>query len=411
MNTNHSAPKRTAILSIDIEQLDGCISGLENYDRALLIFRFRRAVVGRANCPVRNGEVSIQEIRSRMSNVAWPVWSELARPQASLPLPSATVAVCTRDRTDDLAACIPSLLPLAERGYEVLIIDNCPSDSKTQDLVSQYPQIRYVREPNPGLDYARNRALLEAQTEIVAFTDDDARVEEGWITSLLENFEDPTVAVATGITLPAELDTEAQRWFEDTNGFGRGFIRQVFEADTLLPLASGRAGAGVNMAIRRSALDEIGLFDVALDGGTLSRSGGDQEFFYRALARGFRIVYEPRAIVWHKHRRDWESLRSTVHGYGVGVFAWWTSALIHEREMTLLWRGPSWFFNYHVRNLAQALLGRPGHMPLDLCWAEFRGALIGSISYVRATRRLTTLGRYYRPGTGSKPLTQLEVSV
>jgi GT2 family glycosyltransferase len=282
---------------------------------------------------------------------------------------------------------------LAAEGFEILIVDNCPSDQSTAELVSRHPPIRYIHEPTPGLDAARNRALAEARGEVVAFTDDDARVDQGWLTALLENFEDPTVAVVTGITMPAELETEAQRWFEEKDGFGRGFVRQEYDAETLLPLAAGRVGAGVNMAIRRSAVEEIGLFDLALDGGTLSRSGGDQEFFFRALSRGFRIVYEPRALVWHKHRREWDALRHTLYGYGVGVFAWWTSALLNERETTLLWRAPRWFFEYHVRNLSRALLRRPGHVPLDLAWAEFLGAVAGPASYFRARRRVARSDR------------------
>jgi glycosyltransferase involved in cell wall biosynthesis len=384
---------RTAVLSIDIEKLDNDLVGLAGYGQALLVFRFRRAIVGQATCRVRQGKVSVQEIRSLMGKVSWPAWQELARPKSQHPLPSASIAVCTRDRTAELASCLQSLLPFADQGYEILIVDNCPSDQSTFELVGRYPQIRYVHEPIPGLDSARNRALIEAQGQVVAFTDDDAIVDQGWLQALLENFEDPTVAVVTGITLPAELDTEAQRWFEATNGFARGFVREVYESDTLLPLAAGRVGAGVNMAIQRSTVHEIGLFDVALDGGTLSRSGGDQEFFFRTLSRGYRIVYEPRALVWHRHRREWKALRNTLYGYGVGVFAWWTSALLQERETTLLWRAPKWFWQYHVRNLLRALFHRPGHYPVDLAWAEFCGAITGPISYLRARRKVKHGGR------------------
>jgi GT2 family glycosyltransferase len=391
--TDKPNKNRTAIVAVDVEKLENDIAQLQGFDKALIVFLFRRAVVGQAYCPVRKGRIAVQDIRSHMEGVGWPAWQELARPKVRHTLPSASVAVCTRDRAADLAECIKSLLPIAAQGHEILIVDNCPGDQSTNELVSRYPQIRYILEPAPGLDVARNRALKESRGEIVAFTDDDAHVDEGWLRALLENFEDPTVAVVTGITLPAELDTEAQRWFEESNGFGRGFVREVYEADTLPPLAAGRVGAGVNMAIRRSAVEQIGLFDVALDGGTLARSGGDQEFFYRTLSRGFRIVYEPRALVWHKHRREWEALRNTLYGYGVGVFAWWTSALLNERETTLLWRAPRWFVEYHVRNLVRACIRRPGHVPLDLAWAEFRGAIVGPVNYLRARRRVARAGR------------------
>ncbi len=180
-----------------------------------------------------------------------------------------------------------------------------------------------------------------------------------WLNALLSNFDDPMVAVVTGLTLPLELETGAQQWFEQTNSFGRGFVRKVFDLNTISPLAAGGVGAGVNMAIRRSALEEIGMFDELLDGGTSTLSGGDQEFFYRTLARGFRIVYEPKAVVHHKHRRDRQALRHTIYGYGVGLFAWWTRALLIEREFSLLLAAPSWFLQHHVRHLLRSLLQSP----------------------------------------------------
>jgi len=82
------------------------------------------------------------------------------------------------------------------------VVDNCPADTTTASLVAGYPEIEYVLEPRPGLDTARNRGLHAATGEIIAFTDDDAQVEEGWLDALRANFDDPLVAVVTGLTLP-----------------------------------------------------------------------------------------------------------------------------------------------------------------------------------------------------------------
>jgi GT2 family glycosyltransferase len=383
-------PSRVAVREVDIEQLDGDLSGLEGYELALVIFRWQGAVVGQSRLPVKGGRVSLAAIRKSLPGVAWAVWKRMVSPHldTSAPLPSASVVVCTRNRTDELAGCLESLAPLVAQGYEVIIVDNCPSDDSTADLVAQYPNIRYVRELQPGAGAARNRGLLSATQEIVAFTDDDARVDAGWLTALLRNFGDPLVAMVTGITMPLELETDAQIWFEWTNGFQRGFERREFDSQTLNPLSAGLVGASVNLAIRRSVIDEIGLFDEALGPGTAARCGEDHEYFYRALSRGHRIVYEPAALVWHRHRREWDSLRRTIHAYGSGVYAWWTRALFVEKELSLLKLAPQYFWQQHIKNLIRALLGRPGHMPLDLAWAEFRGVLAGPGGYRKARRQL-----------------------
>ena len=69
-------------------------------------------------------------------------------------------------------------------------------------------------------------------------------------------------------------------------------------------IGSGAYGTGANMAFRRSLFHQIGFFDPALDVGTVTNGGGDLDMFYRVIQEGHTLVYEPRAIVRHRHRRD-----------------------------------------------------------------------------------------------------------
>jgi GT2 family glycosyltransferase len=395
---------RAAVLEIQLDQLDEGVSGLDGYERALVLYRMGEAVLGQAWLPVHQSRIYPDTFRASLPSLAWTIWAHTLsqEPRPAGPLPTASVVVCTRNRTEDLANCLPGLALLAEQGCEVIVVDSCPTYDTTARLVATYPQIRYIYEPRPGAGIARNRGLLAAAGEVVAFTDDDARVDPGWLKALLHSFDDPMVAAVTGLTMPLELESAAQLWFELTNGFGRGFLRKQFDASTLNPLAAGLVGASVNVAIRRSVLEEVGLFDEALGPGTPSCSGEDHEFFYRLLAHGFRIVYEPDALVWHRHRGDWKSLQQALFGYGVGVFAWWTRALLVEKEWTLLWLGTSWFWQHHVKNYFQALFRRPGSMPLDLARAELRGALAGPTRYRRSRRWLAELALSTQPQTGYK---------
>lgn len=381
--------QRTAVREVHIEHLDD-LTGLYDCQKVFVVFRLKGAVVGQAWLSVTDGCVTAAQLRNGLSPSAWHIWQRLTEesqePEQSPP--TASIVVCTHNRTEDLAQCLSRLSPLTMQGHEIIVVDSCPRDDNTARLVASYPMIRYVYEPRPGAGIARNRGLLAATQQFVAFTDDDALIDKNWLPALLRNFRDPSVAVVTGITMPSELETEAQRWFEKISGFGRGFDRKEFDAMSLSPLAAGLVGASVNVAIRRAALKEIGLFVESLGPGTISGSGEDHEFFYRTLARGYRIVYEPAALVWHRHRKDWDSLRHTLYGYGVGVFAWWTHAFLEERELTLLWHAPNWFREYYLRNLVRSLLKRPDHTPLELAWAEFSGALMGPINYFRSRRQL-----------------------
>ena len=77
-----------------------------------------------------------------------------------------SVIVCTRDRTEQLNRCLNELLSVKYPEYEIIVVDNAPSDERTAKLVENLDSVRYVREDNPGLDWARNRGIEEAKYEI-----------------------------------------------------------------------------------------------------------------------------------------------------------------------------------------------------------------------------------------------------
>ena len=107
------------------------------------------------------------------------------------------------------------------------MIDNSPSDDSTRRLVAgDFPDLRYVHEPRPGLDIARNRALLEARGDIIASIDDDAVADCHWYESLVGAFSGfPRAAVCTGRVEALTLETKGQRMFEANGGFSRGKTR------------------------------------------------------------------------------------------------------------------------------------------------------------------------------------------
>jgi GT2 family glycosyltransferase len=386
----------TAVLDLDLQQLPPAITVPERYHRALILIRLRGRPVGQALLPVVGGRVGGDNLRDELMYAAdsafWEQWLRdylgwrEERGTNSTP-PVATVGVCTRDRPEDLRRCLEALMRLPDDGQELLVIDNCPSTDATRRLVEGYGGVRYVREDRPGLDIARNRALREAKHEIIAFTDDDAAPDPGWLRALLRNFDDPLVLCATGLTMPLELETEAQECFQRLGGLGRGFKRTVFDSTKYDPLEGWVAGAGVNMALRRSVLQYVGPFDEALDVGTPTHGGGDTEMFARILAAGYRIVYDPEALSWHRHRSTWEELRRQLYGYELAGFAVWTRSLLFEGELGALNQACDWIWR-ESRTLTHSLLRRPGNTPLGLVLARFHGAAVGPWIYLYSRWRL-----------------------
>jgi cellulose synthase/poly-beta-1,6-N-acetylglucosamine synthase-like glycosyltransferase len=388
----------TAVLDLDLSNLPDIVEPLAAYEQALILIRFKGYPVGQVTLPVINGQLDCKKIRERMISAASSnFWKRCLQNYLNCNQdkysenapPPVTVAICTRDRPDDLRRCLENLMKLPDDGQEILVIDNCPATDATKQVVSLFPQVKYVLEKKPGLDVARNRALYEAKHEIVAFTDDDAAPDPNWLRMLTRNFSDPLVLAVTGLIMPLELETKAQEWFEIYSPFGKGFERYVFDDTKIHPLATGSVGAGANMALRRCVLKDLGGFDECLDAGTPTCSGGDHEYFSRILSKGYRIVYEPGALSWHRHRRTWDELRKTLRGYGVGVYSWWTRKIFLEKDWRVIRPAIAWLLQSQIPIFLTSLLRLPGSVPLDLILAELSGCLVGPIIYLKNRRNCT----------------------
>lgn len=385
----------TAVLDLDIGALPPAIDGLARYDSALVLLRLEGRPVGQALLPVVNGRAGGHDLRASLLAAAdsafWEAWLQAyldVRPLAPTagPLPRASVAVCTRDRSEDLRRCLTALLAMPDDGQEIIIVDNAPASDATRRLVAAYPRVRYLHEPRPGLDVARNCALRAARHDIVAFTDDDAAPDPRWLRTLLRNFADPLVMAVTGLTMALELETEAQVQFQRYGAFGRGFKRVVYDAGWHDPLLGWQAGAGVNMALRRSVLEQVGPFDEVLDAGTPTHAGGDSDMFRRILSAGYRIVYDPEALNWHRHRRTQAELQHQLMGYEIAGFAILARGLFFEGNYDTLRQACAWL-RRELPGLRRALLRQPGGPPRATVLARFRGAALGPWMYLYARWR------------------------
>jgi glycosyltransferase involved in cell wall biosynthesis len=298
--------------------------------------------------------------------------------------PKISVVICTRNRCDNLRRCLNSFTTVQYEHFEIIVVDNAPTNEDTYQLVSTFP-VRYVREDRPGLDWARNCGISEASYEIVAFTDDDALVDPHWLEALARAFSDPEVMAVTGFVAPSELETHAQHVFEfGYGGMGHGFARKTIKKNNLsareLLWASG-FGVGANMAFRKQVFQHIGNFDVALDVGTASHGGGDIEMFHRLVHRDYKLVYEPAAIIWHTHRREMTALKKQVFDNGRS-FGCYLITCLHsgsvKTKTVIRFLVIDWFKNWICRNLI-----RPRRQfPRKLALIEFWGMITSPFAYI-----------------------------
>lgn len=308
-----------------------------------------------------------------------------------------SVIVPTRERPDLLTACVDSILASdypADR-FEVVVVDNRPETDATRasvDVLAARGAVVYTRCDLRGQARARNHALRESRGDPVLFTDDDVVVDRSWIAEMVKGFDDPHVGCVTGRVAAFELDTPAQALFEEFAGHMRDDAARTFDLgahrpdDPLFPYNAGRFGTGNSMAFRRDVLAELGGFaPISCNGVTLAE---DIDAFLRTILAGHAIAYRPSAVVFHRHRRDYDALRKQVLHYGMAVTALLTKTILDRPSVALdLIRRVPAGVRYALSDASAKNQYRTSSYPRELKLLELAGFAAGPWAYLRDRRR------------------------
>ena len=370
------------------------------YSRLYALICWGRLPLGMLSLDCRSSDRVFSAARLQheiVQTLGWAVWQQAIagtlnylEADSARPLPPISVIVCTRDRPLSLERCLEALARLDYPDYEVVVVDNCSRDAATAQVVAR-SGFRYVREERPGLDWARNRGVAESRHDIIAYVDDDALATPGWLRGIAYGFEQPEVMVVTGMVLAAEIETPAQNDFERYGGMGKGFMSHTIRRDDLSKSSlfkSSNWGVGANMAFRRSLFAMIGSFDVALDVGTPTCGGGDIEFFYRAVAAGHTLRYEPAALVRHVHRRDQAALTRQIYNNGRSFAAYLMTIARNEpsRRRAVFWFALRWWmWPWLLRRLLGSIVRRDS-WTFRMALTELRGSLSAPGAYRSAQK-------------------------
>lgn len=246
-----------------------------------------------------------------------------------------TVILCTYNRAKVLPFALESLavskLPDSV-SWDVLVVDNNSKDHTkrvVEDFMARFPgRFRYLLEPQQGKSHALNSGIRAAQSDIVAFLDDDVTVEPSWLDNL-------TAPLRSGAWLGAGGRVRATQtvplppWLSLEEPFNLGgTLCGTFDCGEI-PGELSRAPNGSCMAYHISVFEKFGSFRTDLgpsDNGDTPRPNEDTEFGRRLLAAGVKLRYEPFAIIYHP------VLPERLHkGY---FLSWWFDygrALIREK--------------------------------------------------------------------------------
>ena len=270
-------------------------------------------------------------------------------------LPKVSVVVPIYNGEADLLELISCLSAQTYPKHQVeyLLVDNNSSD-RTFALLQQAAEkneitIRPQSENQIQSSYAaRNAGIRAATGEILAFTDADCRPQPEWLSSLIALFVNPDVVIVAGeiVALPGKTLLEKHADRQNT----------LSQKHTLAhPFCS--YGQTANLAIRRQAFEQAGLFRPYLT------SGGDADICWRILQQHMgRLEFAPNAVVKHRHRTTLKELESQWRRYGR------SNRYLHElhgvdlmRDITLLecfYRLGRWVLKELPRDSFKALAGK-----------------------------------------------------
>lgn len=232
--------------------------------------------------------------------------------------PRVSVCLATRDRGPTIAPTLQSLRHQDHDSFEVIVVDQSADDHSERTFrstVGADPRFSYIHSQTTGKPAACNLAVSRSRGATLALTDDDCVVPEHWLSSMERQLLcHPRVsAVCAGVAAGAHDPA-------------RGFIPTFLPARRRIHTSPWRAyrvqGIGANMAVRASALHQIGGFDEMLGPGAPFGSGTDIDVLTRLLRRGHWILDSPTPVVVHHGFRRWgpqATRRLVAYNLGAGA--------------------------------------------------------------------------------------------
>ncbi|MEM3769703.1 MAG: glycosyltransferase [Candidatus Bathyarchaeia archaeon] len=204
--------------------------------------------------------------------------------------PFVSVIVCTLNRKEFLRRCLNELLNVnyPESQYKIIVVDGGSVDGTENMVKNEFPSVKYVVEKRSGVSYARNKGLEIARGEVIAFTDDDCIVTKDWLYNLVISFDSPEIGAVGGPVrftrkIPRKLLVKAALGGYDL-GERRQFVGYLVTS---------------NIAVKRKVFRKIRFDENLGRKGDMLFDNEDIDFCERILRMGYKLVYNPKAIVYH----------------------------------------------------------------------------------------------------------------
>ena len=241
--------------------------------------------------------------------------------------PFLSVVVCSYNREQYIADAIESLLyqTLSPELFEILIIDNNSKD-RTGEIALDYVerfgkshQIRYIKESNQGLCFARNRGIVEAKGKFIVYMDDDGIADPDFLEVQYNFLVEHDYVVGLGGKIIPRYVHGKPKWID---GILEGLVSKVDHGDKVFRYTGKKYPVGCNMTYRKDILVQVGMFDTAVGqvGDNVVR-GDETELYNRIKKLNRPVYYLPKSRVEHvieKNRLTRAHIKKMSEGVGIG---------------------------------------------------------------------------------------------
>lgn len=218
--------------------------------------------------------------------------------------PTVTVIVPVYNAEHTIEECIGSILNLdyPKEKLELIFVNNASTDRSGKILKQYEKEIKILYESKRGPATARNKGLLNASGEVIAFTDSDCVVDKGWLKNIVKPLENEEVGIVGGKIL-------AKRPCNKIEKYGEFIHNHLDSINSYQPPYV----ITMNWASRLSVLKEMNFFNEDFI------RGEDVDLSYRIYMAGYKLVYSEDAIVYHKNEDSLTGLIS--EGYLHGLYS------------------------------------------------------------------------------------------
>lgn len=216
-----------------------------------------------------------------------------------------SVVICSYNRATYIGAALDSLYhqSASKEQFEVIVVDNNSTDGTEQVFVQWRAanpdgHFYYSTETSQGASYARNKGAQLAKADWLCFMDDDAVATPDYINNIIRHTNThPNVLGFGGKIIPKYIPAEP-KWM---SYYVSSLVGNFDYAPVACPFENGKYPLESNMIMKKSAFDLVGGFNVAIPGvvGTLRIGGEGKELFYKIIALGEKIYYDPSLLVYH----------------------------------------------------------------------------------------------------------------